>query len=153
MATGDRTDPYLDFRYVVELVRPDGRKEEVGGFSEVGGLTVEVGTEEYEEGGVNDHPHVLPTRGSTGQVTLKRGLTDERTLWGWMMDATRGRADRKEVRIAVQDRSGSEGVRWGFKRAFPVRWSGPDLVAENGQVAVEELELACERVTRVGESR
>ena len=146
----DRTDPYLDFRYVVELVKPDGTTEDVGGFSEVGELTVELETEEYEEGGVNDHPQVLPTRASTGEVSPKRGLTDEKKLWGWLMDATRGRAKRKELRVVVQDRSGGEAVRWGFSRALPVRWSGPDLAAENGQVAVEELALACERVTRLG---
>lgn len=145
MATGERTDPYLDFRYVVEV-----GSSPAAGFAELSGIEVEIGTEEYEEGGVNDRPHVLPTRASHGNVTLRRGVTDDATLWSWTMAATRGRAERKLVRVVVQDREGAETVGWEFHRALPVRWSGPDLAAEGGGVAIEELELAYETIVRHG---
>lgn len=155
MPPGQRTDPYVDFRYTVEMISPTDKKkrEPVGGFSEVGGLEIEIETEEYEEGGVNHRPHVLPTRGSYGNVTLQRGLTDEAVLWGWVRDATRGIAERKTVRVVMQDREGNETIGWQFDETLPVRWSGPDLAAQDGQVAMEELELAYNRVSRYGGPR
>lgn len=153
MAAGGRTDPYPDFRYAVELVSPDGEPAEVGGFSEVDGVEVEIETETYREGGVNDRAHVLPTGTSHGTVTLRRGLTEEATLWEWTMDATRGRAERKLVRVVVQDARGAEAVGWELHRALPVRWSGPDLAADGGRVAVEELAFAYERIGPHGGSR
>lgn len=148
MAVGDRRDPYGDFRYLLEI-----EATPAAGFTEVSGIEVEIETEEYEEGGVNDHSHILPTRASHGNVTLQRGLTDQTGLWEWTMAATRGQAERKLVRVVVQDRTGTEGPGWELQRALPVRWSGPDLAAEDGQVAIEELELAYERITRHGGAR
>lgn len=151
MATGERVDPYVDFQYVVEMVSPaKGQREPVGGFSEVSGLEIEIETEEYQEGGVNHRPHVLPTRAAHGTVTFQRGLTDEAILWGWVMDATRGRAERKAVRVVMENRRGEQTIGWEFGGTLPVRWSGPDLAAQNGQVAMEELELAYERINRYG---
>ena len=154
MPTGERVDPYLDFQYVVEMISPGEKtREPVGGFSEVSGIEVEIETEEYEEGGVNHRPHVLPTRGSHGTLTLQRGLTDEAILWGWVMAATRGQAERKPVRVIMADREGEETIGWEFGGTLPVRWSGPDLAAQDGQVAMEELELAYERINRYGGPR
>lgn len=147
MSTGGRTDPYLDFRYLVEV------GETKVGFAEVSGIEVEVETEEYQEGGVNDHPHVLPTRASQGNVTFRRGVTDDATLWSWAMAATRGQAERKLVRVVLQDREGVEATGWEFHRTLPVRWVGPDLAGDGGQVAIEELELAYETITRHGGSQ
>ena len=144
MVLGDRTDPYLDFRYVVEV------GETKAGFAEVSGIEVEVETEEYQEGGVNHHPHVLPTRASQGNVTFRRGMTDDALLWSWAMAATRGQAERKLVRVVLQDRLGRETVGWEFHRSLPVRWVGPDLVGDRGEVAIEEFELAYETITRHG---
>lgn len=148
MARVGRVDPYLDFRYAVEVdsvVR--------AGFSEVSGLEMEVETETYEEGGVNDRVHVLPTRGSTGNVTLRRGLTDAEELWSWAKDAVDGYAERRTVRVIVHDRRGAEAISWQLLGALPVRWSGPDLSADGGQVAVEAFELAYEQLTRHGGNR
>ncbi|MFT4923419.1 MAG: phage tail-like protein [Haloarculaceae archaeon] len=145
MSTGSRVDPYLDFRFLVEI-----ESLIVGGFAEVEGIEFEVDTEEYEEGGVNHYTHVLPTRTTSGTVTLRRGLTDAEGLWDWARAGVRGTADRRVVRVILLDREGSEAAGWVFHRAMPVRWSGPDLAAENGQVAMEELELAYETMARHG---
>lgn len=148
MAAGRGVDPYLGFRYRVEI---DAVLR--GGFTEVDGIEVELETETYEEGGVNDRTHVLPTRASTGNVTLRRGLTDEDDVWSWAKAAVDGRADRQPVRIVVLDTAGLEAVSWQLLGALPVRYAGPDLAAEDGRVALEELELAYERLTRQGGRR
>lgn len=145
MGAATRTDPYLDFRYVVEM-----ESLVVGGFAEVSGLEVEVDVEEYQEGGLNHRPHVLPARASHGNVTFRRGLTDVDELWSWAMAATRGQAERRLVRVVVLDSLGQEAVGWEFHGTLPVRWSGPDLAADDGRVAMEELELAYETIVRHG---
>lgn len=55
MPIAERTDPYLNFRFLVEI-----HGLIVGGFSEVSGLQSETDIEEIREGGVNDYVHKLP---------------------------------------------------------------------------------------------
>ena len=137
MTTGERTDPYLGFRFRVEL---DGIIS--GGFSDVGGLAVELETESYEEGGVNHFTHELPTRLSHSNVTLERGVTDSEDLWNWMNAAVRGPPDRKTGQILLHDANGVPVRGWEFKNGYPVRWEGPELSADQGVIAIETLEIA-----------
>ena len=39
---------------------------------------------------------------------------------------------------------------WDFKEAFPVKWTGPDLRADSGSVAIESVELAHRGLSRPG---
>ena len=68
----DRKDPYLAFAFRVEM-----NSIWTGAFSEVSGLQVEIETEDYREGGVNDYMHKLagPAR-YPANITLKHGLLD-----------------------------------------------------------------------------
>lgn len=145
MPTGDRTDPYLGFRFTVEI-----DSLIVAGFSRVEGLGIELETEEYEEGGVNAKTHILPTRFSYSNITLERGITDSDVLWDWMTEAKHGIPERKNGRIILLDSEGQEATGWEFTDAYPVRWEGPDLEAARGQVAIESLELAHEGLSRHG---
>lgn len=137
MALGKRKDPYLAFKFNVEV---SGLK--VGGFSEVSGLQVETEVEEYREGGVNTYVHKLtgPSRYPTN-LTLKHGLTDIDGLWKWHQDVVRGVVNRKKVSIILQDSAGKEKWRWVFNDACPVKWIGPELRAGSADVAVESIEL------------
>lgn len=137
MTTGDRTDPYPKFRYHVEL---DGLL--AGGFSAVRGLEVELETEEYEEGGVHQHAHVLPTRFTYPNLVLERGVTDSRDLWDWMNRARYGVPERKSGRVIVLDATGREARGWAFRDGYPVRWGGPELDADQAEIAIETLEIA-----------
>lgn len=137
MTTGERTDPYVGFRFRVEL-----DSLEVAGFSEVEGLEVELETEPYEEGGVNHYTHTLPTRFSYPNLTLRHGLTESEDLWQWMDDAVHGSIERKSGRIILLDSTGDEVRGWEFRQGYPVRWAGPDLAADQGAVAIEALEIA-----------
>jgi len=138
-----RSDPYLQFRFVVEI---DGVI--VGGFSEVGGLQVEIETEDYREGGRNEFIHKLPKGASYPLLSLKRGITDSNVLWKWQEAIIRGRIDRKTVHVILLDSEGNHGAEWRFRRAYPVRWTGSELRAEGVEVAIETLELAHEGIER-----
>jgi len=137
MAVGERKDPYLSFRFLIEIDNLI-----VGGFSEVSGLQVETETEEYREGGVNDYVHKLPKITKHPNITLKRGITDSDVLWKWHHDVVNGRVVRKSGRIILLDSEGNEKWRWTFEGAFPVKWTGPDFKADSSTIAIETLEFA-----------
>ena len=137
MTAGDRTDPYLGFRFRVEL-----DSLIVGAFAQVSGLSIEIDTEEVPEGGVNHYTRTVPTGTSHSNVTLERGLTDSSELWDWMQATVHGRVDRRNGRIILLDAAGDETWSWSFRGAYPVSWEGPDLDAAGSEVAIERLELA-----------
>lgn len=143
MATRTRTDPYVGFRFRVEL-----ESLIVGGFSEVSGLGVELETEPYEEGGVNHFTHTLPTRLNHSNVTLQHGVTDSEELWEWMDAARYGTINRKWGRIILLDATGADARGWEFREGFPVRWEGPEFSADQGAVAIETLEIAHQGLDR-----
>jgi phage tail-like protein len=146
MPDGARKDPLLAFRYRVEI---DGLV--AAGFSDVTGLQVEVDTEDYQEGGTNDYVHKLPKGFKHPNLVLKRGLTDADSFWNWQLSVRKGgaRIDRKSLRITLLDSEGQEKVSWRCLRTWPVKWTGPELKAESGTVALETLELAHCGIQRV----
>jgi phage tail-like protein len=96
-------------------------------------------------------------------ITLKRGIVPGPhvdTLLNWHLDVMRGEFDSnknpnkrksspdedidKRCAIILQDEAGQEVRRWRLVRAFPVKWTGPDLKAMANDVAIESLELAYE---------
>ena len=136
-AVGLRIDPYLGFRFIVEL---EGLI--VAGFTEVSGLSAEVDTFPYREGGLNDFQHQLPGPVTYPPLVLKRGLTDSDNLWSWHEDVRRGRITRRNGSIILGGESIEHGLwRWNFVGAYPVKWVGPDLRADAATVAVESIEL------------
>ncbi len=137
MTLAARNDPFLAFRFVVEV---DGIV--VAGFSEVTGLELEVETEAYQEGGVNTHTHTLPVRVGYPNLTLRRGLTDASQLYEWTHAALNGQFVRKSGRIFVFDDAYVPTWGWTFYDAYPVKWTGPELQASESAVAMESLELA-----------
>ena len=139
MTVGKRNDPYPGSGFHVEI---DGLI--VAGFSEVSGLQMETDVEEYREGGVNDHIRKFPKESKQTNLVLKRGITDSDVLWQWHRDVVDGNCRRKSGRIILYDSEGNEKWYWTFENAFPVKWAGPDLKADNSGVAIETLELVHE---------
>ena len=134
--TGARTDPYLAFNFRVSL---DGLPP--AGFSECSGLQLETEVQEYVEGGQNDRVHKFATRTKQAPMVLKRGVVD-RELWDWFYDVAQGRASFRDGTVAIQDPAGGRAVaEWQIRRAFPSKWTGPDLNAAQSAVAIETLEL------------
>jgi phage tail-like protein len=140
---GARQDPFLGFRFEIRL-----DDLAAGGFSECGGLSVETEVRDYAEGGENSYLHKFPGRVKQTNITLKRGIVD-RTLWSWFFDQSQGTIRRRNGTILVRDPSGGQVVmEWQFRRAFPTKWTGPDLNAGQNNVAMETLELAHEGLER-----
>lgn len=130
-------DPYLSLRYRVEIDHV-----EYGGFSEVSGLQIEIETEDYREGGVNEYIHRLagPAKFPSNLI-LKHGLFDDDALWKWIGSIRRGSADYRSISIVLLNSAGEEACRWDFRDVCPVRWSGPTLRGGSPEVAIEEIEF------------
>ncbi len=145
----ERNFPLLNYRYRVEI---DGLV--VAGFSEVSGLVTEIETEEYKEGGA-DFVHKLPGGIKQSNIVLKKGMGVSNDLMNWygaVVNAlTYGKPLPKSesVYISVIDEKGEEKIRFLIKRAYPVKWSGPELKGTGSDVAIETIELVHEGMVKV----
>ena len=140
-------DPFGNFRFVLEL-----GSIQIAGFAECSGLQMESKVFEYVEGGRNETTLKFPDTATHGNVTLKRGITQSSELTAWQLDVLEGtfsknpRGQDPVISIVLRDEEGNDVKRWSLKRAFPVKWIGPDLKAASSEVAVETLELAHEGI-------
>ena len=131
-------DGYGNCRFYVEI---GGRTQAV--FTEISGLQVEMTTTDYEEGGNNGFVHRLPGRSKVGNLTLKRGLTSTNEFFKWYLDILRGKIEARNLTVLMYGPEGEkELLRWDFRNAYPVKWVGPQFVADGKVAAVETLELA-----------
>jgi phage tail-like protein len=130
-------DPVAELRFTVLLRQPD---LPIGRFMECTGISVEVETKEYMEGGSNDFVHKLPTRVKYPNVVLKRGVTHEEALLKWFFES-RYTPVRREMTITLHGPGGKDVRSWVFTNAYPVKWTGPNLNANSNSVASEQLEI------------
>jgi phage tail-like protein len=144
------SEPFTAFSFRVEIVLP-GTAEPLceAAFAECDGMELHFDVRSLSEGGAGHR--LLAGPASTGRVTLRRGMTSSRDLWDWCDAVQRDPALRADARIVVLAPDGdSEHASFRLRRCLPVRLKAPALHAVAGVVAVEELELACESLTREG---
>jgi phage tail-like protein len=134
-----RRDPYGAFNFLVEI----GGGETAAGFAECSGLATETEVIEYREGG-DFATRKLPGLTKHSNVTLKRGLIGDPTLWRWRKAIVDGELDRRGVTIVLLDQARKPVVRFHLSNAWPCKWEGPTLNAKANDVAIETLELAHE---------
>lgn len=133
-------DPHLGLRFWVDI-----NKIEVAGFSECSGLTIETEVFEYAEGGLNTYTHKIPVRIKYGNITLKHGMDAGQELFDWYQEILSGKMTRRDISIIMYGSENTNPIRqWKLKNAFPVKWTGPDMKADTGSIAIETLELAHE---------
>lgn len=123
---------------------------EIGGsiaasFSECSGLDVQIEKETYFEGGVNNQQRIFLKQTKFGDVTLKRGITDDVTFWQWLRKMlSPAKKERRNITILVFNQAGETMQAWTLIGAVPVGWKTPSLQANSSTVAIEELTLAYE---------
>lgn len=121
-------------------------------FTEVGGLSAEIPTEDLAEGGVNTYTHRLPGRVKFGNLVLKRGMLTNSALIKWFNDAIVAYSfDPIDISVHLLNEDDKAIVSWEFERAWPVKWVVTDLKATDNAVVVESIELAYRRFERKGD--
>lgn len=129
-------DPFHAFNFFVEV---EGLL--VASFTECSGLQVETEVQEYAEGGLNDYTHHFRGRTKYPPLILKKGLTLNNQLWRWHQGVIEGKVERKNGTIYLLDTTHVPVIWWNFKKAFPAKWTGPELRANSSDVAIESVEL------------
>jgi phage tail-like protein len=135
--------PGLHFQVVINGVIDDGRSIR-GSFAEVSGLDVEVTPIEYRNGSEDITVRKMPGLKKFSNITLKRGVVGDTTLWEWIKTVLDGRVQRADGTITLLDESRQPVMTWKFRRAWPCKWTGPTLNAKNNEVALETLEICHE---------
>ncbi|MDF2627849.1 MAG: phage tail protein [Symbiobacteriaceae bacterium] len=141
------------FNFLVETVIHDGNWVCRAGFSECDGLEITMDPRTIREGGNNARAIHLPGPISYGQLTLRRGLSEDDELWNWFEAAhnsvtRKKRQLRADTTILVQSPDRAKSATFVLLGVTPVGMKGPALDAVHGGVAVEELRLAYEMMYR-----
>lgn len=154
--TAKRVDPVLGYNFLITLVDSTSsglssiavtigiQQPAVGGFSECTGLEMTLQLEEHEEGGNNGLVRKFPKRINWGNIKLRRGTAGNSALWDWHYAFVTGEGKRRDGTITLQNEQFQPVRAWTFRRGLPVKWTGPSMNASQGQVAIEELEIAHE---------
>ncbi len=143
MPTGARKDPYRGYNFLVEI---DGITR--AGFREASGLDTTQDVVDYREGIDGPTNRRLPGMVKYSNIVLKWGISDDTELWEWRKTTMDGKVERKNGSIVLQDTTGAEVRRWNFREAWPLKWTGPSLIATSIEVAIETLEIVHEGVTK-----
>src|SRR5207253_7602673 len=99
MATAERRDPYRAFNFQLEI-----EGVPLGAFSEASGLTAEGDAVDYREGtDAQANVRKLPGLRKYSNLTLKRGYTQDKSLWRWYMNIVNGVMDRRNVTIVLMN--------------------------------------------------
>jgi len=144
MATGQRNDPYRNFRFRVEI---DGIQQ--AGFSECTGFDTTSDVIEYREGNEVTTVRKLPGLTKYANISLKWGITDSMDLYNWRKNIIDGKVERKNIAIIAIDEAGNDKSRWEISNAWPSKYDPPDFNAKGNDVAVEMVEIVHEGIVRV----
>lgn len=145
MSTGQRKDPYRNFRFQVEI-----GGVVIAGFSEA---TIPDSTTDPIDYRVGDDPpylRKLPGLTKHAVLSLKTGVVDKMDLYNWRKQVEQGKMKdaRKAIAVILMDEEGNAAARWEFAEAWPNKYKAPDLTAKGNDVAVETLEITFETMQR-----
>jgi phage tail-like protein len=133
----------------------------IGGFMEVSGLDNENAVIEYREG--MDQFFIggafvrkLPGIERYPNVTLRRGITGDLQLWNTLrapiLNAVTGpeflpvSSASPQLKIDLHDERHAIVQSWTLFNAWVSKLSGPSLNAKGNEIAIESVEVVCDRI-------
>jgi phage tail-like protein len=137
--TGKRDDPYQQFNFLIDIL---GIR---AGFMECSGLTTDNDMIDYREG----MDRAMNVRKLSGlrkytNVVLKRGYTQDKSLWEWRKANINGKVQRRSADIILLDEDRKEVLRWRIHEAWISKWDSGPFNAKTNDVVVETVELVHE---------
>jgi len=161
---------FTSFNFYVAFTLP-GKKQGVceAEFSECSGLEMNMEVKTIREGGNNGEQIHLAGPLSYGQLTLKRGMTPNFDLWDWFESVQNQRSLRVDGEIQMLSSlrmktkqepldppsppgKKEKNVVFKLSSCLPIKIVAPSLNAMNGEIAIEEMQIAYERLQRVTDS-
>lgn len=137
-------DPFSSYNFWVEwdnIVH--------AGFQECSGLNLTRAVGTYREGtDTSLGSRQIPGLNSKGNITLKRGMTDNDEMWQWHNKIFSGHTDRRNVSIVLTGYDAvTVALRWNLTNCWPTTWTAPGMNATADEFAIESLELVYEGIT------
>jgi len=133
--------PPVSFHFRVEVLGLPPNSQDVR-FSEVSGLSMEMGTEEVAEGGENRFVQKYPTCARYPELVLKRGLLPNSEIITWIRECIEEfRIQPRNIDVALLNDQHQPLLTWHLVNAYPTRWSVSDLNASQNTVSIETLQL------------
>jgi phage tail-like protein len=128
---------YVPGRFRLEI---DGVR---GSFSEIQGMETVVEAVEYRNGAEDAHARKITGLRKYSSLTLKRGVTNDTSLWQWWHSVSQGRSDPRAVHIT--EIGGPR--RYNLFDCFPSSYSGPSLDARSHRPSpgFEQITFRCNR--------
>jgi phage tail-like protein len=143
-----RERPYVQFNFLVDLGTGSTDGPEAG-FQEVSGIGMEVTVSEYRTGNARENSVMKITgMNKSTDVTMKRGVIGSLNLYQWLNDIRNGNQNAlRNVTVQLQNEDHTQVVAtWKLMRARIINHTSGPLNAKGGDVAMEELVLAYERL-------
>jgi phage tail-like protein len=133
--------PPPGFHFKVEVQGLPPNDDDVR-FTEVGGLSVEVGTEEIAEGGENRFIQKFPTRAKYPELVLKRGVLVNSEVTNWIRECIEdSHIQPKDIFVKLLNYKHEPLLTWQVVKAYPTKWAVSDLNSTANAVVVESLQL------------
>lgn len=115
-------------------------------FQKVSGISSEIETMPYKEGGENLYVHRLPNRVSYSNLKLERGMVIGSQLsTEFNVTMSNLKINPGNVLVALLDNAGLPISAWLFWKTYPVKWSISDFDANSNSVVIDNMELAYTR--------
>lgn len=139
----------------------DGQKDNVDGFFlECQGFkrsqdAIEITEVTPNKWGASDKGQVvrtkIPGNVKSGNITLKRGMTNSLAIWKWFEAVQEGKwaSQRKNAALTIYDQAGQEQARFELAGAWPASYKIADVNARSSDIEIEEIEVAYEEFKRV----
>src|SRR5262249_36963236 len=141
--TGSRNDPFAAFNFLVDIGGA------TAAFSEVSGLTTETDVIEYRTGSMDITVTKLPGLKKFTNIVLKRGFTNAKELWAWRKTVIDGKTERRDGTITLLNEARQPALKWNFYYGWPSKWEGATMNAKTNEVAIETLNITCEKIELV----
>jgi phage tail-like protein len=151
-----RKNPYAAFNFVVTI---DGT--DVAGFMQVSGLDVGNAVIQYREGNDQTGSGGAFMRNLVGleephKVMMQKGILGDLKLWNDLRKAVRDADIGPEfgtvgsvapsVKVDLQDERHRTVQSWTLHNAWVSKLSGPSLNAKASEIAIESIEVVCDRI-------
>jgi len=132
--------PPVGFHFKVEIAGLSGDSEMR--FTEAGGLSMEVVTEELAEGGENRFIQKYPTRVKYPDLVLKRGLLVGSAVIDWIKECIDDfEITPRDIDVTLLNEEHEPLMSWHLVNAYPTKWGVSDLNAQNNAVVIESLQI------------
>ena len=133
--------PPVGFHFRVSVPDLSPRADDAR-FTEVTGLSMELGTEEMPEGGENRFVQRYPTRAKYPDLVLKRGFLLRSDLFEWIRACVEDFDVRpRNIDVHLLNPEHNPLLTWHVRMAVPMKWAVTDLNASSNSVVIESLQF------------